>query len=163
MGRGAGLCLFLARGASLLLVRHLSFTPDGHRGPWAANQENSLGTGGEHPPLPSSAHRSGGVRLRRQSLRGKAEFRHRQRLLTGRIQNLRHVGGGGEGKILGGVRRHLEGVDSGGFLPQRQILPDREWLAVSEACSKADAAHMGGGVRRRDLDQGRETRIPHYG
>ena len=94
---------------------------------------------------------------------GKTEFRHRQRLFAGRIQDVRDVDGGSERKILGGIRRHIEGVDSGAVFAQGKIFPDRERLPVYEAPAKTDAADLGSRFQRRDLDQAGELGFPTMG
>ena len=163
MGRGAGIRLLLARGASFLLVRDLRFASGGHCRAGAAHEENPFGPGGERSSFSSSAGCGRGIRLGRQPLRRTAEFRDRKRLFAGRIQDVRNVDGGSARKVLGVIRPHLKGMDSGGVFPQRKVLPNRERFLIHEARAKADAADMGGGLKRRDLDQDRRAGIFHNG
>src|SRR5439155_14011013 len=111
----------------------------GHCRAGAANEENPLGPGGERSPFSSSAGCGRGIRLGRQPLRRTAEFRDRKRLFAGRIQDVRNVDGESARKVLGVIRPHFKGVDSGGACPQRKVVPYRERLLVHESRTTAVA------------------------
>src|SRR5262249_47554884 len=154
---------FLARRASLLLVRHVCVAAHDYCSPRSAYEENPARAGDKRFAVSPSADCCRRICSGRQPLRWAAEFCYRQRLFSARIQDFWDVDGGSQRKVLGGMRRYPQRMAAGELFAQRKILPDRELFLMDETSAEADAAYLGRRLQRRDLDQDGRTGILNDG